>query len=574
MTASSPAESNGWDVVVIGSGLGGLSAAAYLAAAGQRVLLLERYTTLGGSSHVFARRAMWEFDCGVHYVSHCGPDGIVTAMMRGIGIDDRITWLPMDQTGFDRIIAPGFELAVPVGWDHYLESLLDAFPDERRAVRRYHSIIRRIGEAHDRNDMDTAAGLARWAGRAGWAAPFMGMPFAATLAACGFSSRSALALSVQCGALASSSVTLPTAAMAGFFQDYVGTGSYYPKGGGQMLAAGFAEVITAHGGSIRTKSEVEKILVDDGHVTGVRLSDGETIDAAAVVSDADIIKTFTDLVGFEHLSRRFARRVQRWKMSQPLINGFFGVEIDLSDRPNSNYFAIPSFDDAGSYRSLADFGRNVMSGKGYDSGDAWAREMAARQPMFVQSSSQRDPSNHRAAPEGHATIEVQTITPASSRLWGFKGYDVASHDYRLDSEYTDVKKIIIDGMLERMEQAYPGSSSKVKLAELGSPATQTRFVNNTAGAAFGLATRLSQIGPLRPGDTTQIEGLYTVGTSTAWGPGTVGSMLSGVHAAGTIVGRDLVAEIRAGGQVADGSHLPTWEDDFDPFSNTRALHQN
>lgn len=561
-----------WDAIVIGSGLGGLAAAAYLAAAGRNTLLLERYTTLGGSSHVFARRGRWEFDCGVHYVSHCGPDGIVTAMMRGIGLEDRITWLPMDQTGFDRIIAPGFELPTPVGWDAYQQSLVDAFPGERRAVRRFHDVMRRIGEAHDRNDVATTAGMARWAGRAGRGAALMAVPYGATLAALGLSPRAAYVLSVQSGAVACSPTVLPTAAMAAFFQDYVGTGSFYPKGGGQILAAGFAAVITAHGGEIRTGSEVAEITLDGGSVSGVRLTDGETLAATTVVSDADIIKTYRDLIGLDRLPRLFRRRVAGWRMSQPLINGFFGVELDLADRPNSNYFAIPDWGPSESYRGLASFGRNTLNGRGFDSGPEWARDMARRQPMFVQSSSRRDPANHRAAPSGHATIEVQTVTPADPRLWGFDGYDVASGEYRNDTAYREVKKIVVDGMLDRMEQAFPGSSSKVVLSELGTPATQTRFVNNTAGAAFGLQLRLSQTGPLRPRDTTPIPGLFTVGTSTAWGPGTVGSMLSGVNAAGSIIGRDLVDLIRRGGQLADGSSLPTWDDDFDPFSTTRAQH--
>ena len=512
-----------WDAIVVGSGLGGLSAAAYLAAAGRKTLLLERYTTLGGSSHVFGRRGQWEFDCGVHYVSHCGPDGIVTAMMRGIGIDDRITWLPMNQSGFDRIIGPGFELATPVGWDAYQANLFDAFPGERKAVRRFHGLMRRIGEAHDRNDMITAGGMARWAARAGRGAAFMALPYGATLAALGLSPRTAYALSVQSGAMACSPTVLPTAAMAAFFQDYVGTGSYYPRGGGQILAAGFAAVIT-------------------------------------------------DLIGVDKLPRLFRRRVAGWRMSQPLINGFFGVELDLTDRPNSNYFAIPDWGPAQSYRQMAAFGRNTLNGNGFDVGSEWARDVAARQPMFVQSSSRRDPENRRAAPRGHATIEVQTVTPSDPRLWGFDGYDVAGGDYSKDPGYLEVKKIIVDGMLDRMEQAFPGSSSKVTLSELGTPATQTRFVNNTAGAPFGLQLRLSQTGPMRPKDTTPIPGLYTVGTSTAWGPGTVGSMLSGVNAAGSILGRDLVPFIRSGGQLADSSALPTWDDDFDPFTTTRALH--
>ncbi|MEH3157363.1 MAG: NAD(P)/FAD-dependent oxidoreductase [Gordonia paraffinivorans] len=561
-----------WDAVVVGAGLGGLSAAAYLAAAGQKVLLLERYSALGGSSHVFRRRGRWEFDCGVHYVGECGPGGLVSQMFSGLGLDDRIEWLPMDPDGFDRVVAPGFELATPVGWDRYLDNLLDAFPDERRAVRRFHAIMRKIAETGGRENLGSAAGLARWAARAGWAAPFMLLPHAVTLAACGLSPRAVLALSVQCGALASTPDVLPTAAMATFFGDYVGTGSYYPKGGGQMLAAGFAEVVAAHGGSIRTQADVAEIVIEGGRVAGVRLMDGETIRTSVVVSDADIVKTYTDLVGLQHLPRVLRARIRRWRMSQPLINGFIGVDLDLSDRPNSNYFAIPSWDDATSLRSLAAFGAHVGSGKGFGDGATWARAMAARQPMFVQSSSRRDPSYTRAAPAGHSTIEVQTITPSNPAMWGHAGYDIETGEYRESPEYAEIKKIVIDGMFDRMEQAFPGSSSRVVLSELGTPATQTRFVNNTRGAAFGLQTRATQIGPLRPTSATPIPGLFTVGTSTAWGPGTVGAMYSGVRAAGAIVGRDLAAEIRSGAVIGDVASLPTWPDDFDALSATRGLH--
>ncbi|WP_146099130.1 hypothetical protein [Nocardia nova] len=97
-----------------------------------------------------------------------------------------------------------------------------------------------------------------------------------------------------------------------------------------------------------------------------------------------------------------------------------------------------------------------------------------------------------SAPQGHATIEVQTITPSNPRLWGFEGCDVAAGEYRTGKRYNEIKKIIVDGMLKRMEQAYPGSSSHVRVAELASPATQTRFVGNSSGAPFGLSLRLDQ----------------------------------------------------------------------------------
>ena len=63
-----------WDAIVIGSGLGGLTTAAYLTTNGTRTLVLEQYDTAGGTSHVFRRENKWEFDVGVHYLGDCGPE--------------------------------------------------------------------------------------------------------------------------------------------------------------------------------------------------------------------------------------------------------------------------------------------------------------------------------------------------------------------------------------------------------------------------------------------------------------------------------------------------------------------
>ncbi|MFW0790013.1 phytoene desaturase family protein [Gordonia sp. CPCC 205333] len=563
---------SGADAIVVGAGLGGLSAAAYLAAVGKRVILLEKYSALGGSSHVFQRRGRWEFDCGVHYVGECGDDGAVTTVMRGLGLDDRIEWLPLDESGFDRIIGPGFELATPVGWDAYLTNLHKSFPDEPRAVRRFHSVMRKLGESVDRFDTaGSARGHGQWLIKAGTAAPFAAMPYGAFLAMCGFSGRAVLALSVQCGALATTPATVPTAMMAGFLQDYVGAGAYYPRGGGQMLAAGFAEVITTHGGQIRTHSDVSRIVIEGNAVVGVELADGQRVHAPVVVSDVDVIKTFTDLVGLDRLPAWHRNRVRRWKMSKPVVTGFFGLDYDTGAYPNSNFFSIPNWDDAGSLWSLSKMAGQLIGGRGFDDGAEWARALAARQPMYVQSSSRRDPSNGRAAPVGSSTVEVQTITPADPRLWGVHGYDIDSGEYRGDARYSEIKKIVVDGMLERMEQAFPGSSAKVTIAELGTPATQTRFVGNTGGAPFGLELRFTQSGLLRPRSHTPVSGLLLTGTSTAWGPGTVGSMISGVHAASAATGRDLASEIRGGTVLADPTRFSAWPDDFDPLAATRSF---
>lgn len=566
-------DSTDYDAIVIGSGLGGSSAAAHLAAVGQRVLLLERYSVLGGSSHVFRRQGKWEFDCGVHYVGGCGPNGPVTGIMRGLGLDDRIEWLPLDKDGFDVVIGPDLEFQVPVGWDAYEANLASTFPEDAAGLRRMVSVLRNLAETYRRDETPASnAGHARWLAAAGpKAAAFAGVPLAGLLAACRLSPRTLLAVSAQSGALATTPLRIPTAAYALFLGDLVGDGAYYPGGGGQRLSAAMAEVITGHGGVIRRNAEVEQILVDDGRATGVRLADGEQLTASAVVSAGDLTRTFTDLVGTEHLPHWYRARIQTWTQSRPMINGFFGIDMDLGEVPNANYFAIPSWDDATSLLTLIRFVRTVMDGRGFADGPSWARAVATRQPMFVQSSSRRDPGHHPAAPAGMSTVEVQTPTPYDPQLWGVDGYDIASGGYRSDRRYKEMKAILLDGMMERMEQAYPGSSSRVSFVEMGSPATQERYVGNTGGAPFGLEVTPQQFGPFRPGVHTPVRGLFLAGTSTAWGPATEGAMLSGRQAASAIVGRDLSAEVAAGATLTDRARLPQWPTDFDALARTSRL---
>ncbi|WP_022976054.1 phytoene desaturase family protein [Nevskia ramosa] len=561
-----------WDAIVIGGGLGGLSAAAHLTAAGKRTLLLERYSVLGGSSHVFRRKKQWEFDCGVHYIGGCGPGGLMDSLMRGLALEDRVQWLPMDRDGFDTIIGPDLELRVPSDWNGYLENLLRAFPADERGLRFYISVVRRVAESMDRSmNLASRADLFLFAKRCGWAAAWAMVPHAALLAACRLSPRAFLVLSVQDAATAATPITAPVALRAGFLHDYLVGGAWYPKGGGQMLAAGFSDVILSHGGEIRTQTHVARIVIESGAAKGVQLEDGEMLRAPAIVAAGDIKRTYRDLVGYENLPTSVARRSENWKMSHPLINAFFGIEIDIGKTPNSNFYVIPNWDDTTSlFRLQQGLSRRLTQASKRRPMD-WAMDYSRNMPAFVQSSTRRDPDNRRSAPAGHAAIEAQTLAPADPRLWGFDGHDVARGAYRRDGRYQETKAIITDGLLQRVEQAYPGASAKLRWSELGSPASQERFTHTSGGAAFGLEPRLSQFGPFRPGVNTVIKGLFMAGTSTAWGPGTVGAMLSGMHAASAITGRDLQAEVRKGVVLADRSRLSVRKAGFDPLATTRML---
>ncbi|WP_199286668.1 phytoene desaturase family protein [Nocardioides houyundeii] len=150
-----------WDAVVVGAGPGGLTCAAYLAANGKRVLVLEANQVVGGSTQVFRRAGnKFEFDVGTHYVGECGPGGRMQTALSGLALTERIKWLRQRPEGHCQIMIPGTTFQTPTGWDTYLDRLIEAFPDEEPGLRRCVKVMRTIA-AGERPRMRPFA-LLRW----------------------------------------------------------------------------------------------------------------------------------------------------------------------------------------------------------------------------------------------------------------------------------------------------------------------------------------------------------------------------------------------------------------------------
>ena len=543
------------DAIVIGSGMGGLTAAAYLAAAGKRTLVLEAGDVLGGCTHVF-RRNGFEFEVGVHYLGDCGPDGAIPTMLRGVGLDGRIDFLPMDPDGFDTIVYPDVTVKVPKGWDNYLANLVAAFPDDAAGLRKFVAVMRALGEATDRlvtpSSNRKMPGLAL---RAGTATLWAMQPLGRLLDACHLSVPARAVLSTQASYL-SPPHRAATMVHAVFLHNYIRDGAYFPAGGGQVFAAHLASVVTAHGGQVRTKAQVGRILVESGRVTGVELTTGERIAADVVVSNADIKRTLLDLVGPDHLPSRLIRRTDGYRMSVPLVNLYLALDIDLRDAiPNTNYFSCPVTEP-----SDAVFGMGERAGQLTESEVA---DYLRRMPAFVTFQSVKDPDNDVIAPRGYTNLEIMSGAPSDYRFWGVEAGPYDGGRYRRRAGYLRRKEQYTEALLDRGAAVVPGLREHIVHVETGTPMTQERYTLSTGGVAYGIDLSWNQFGPLRPGPRTPVKGLFLAGASLSWGPGVEGAMASGVGAAGAVLGRNLAREIRGDAVLADPGSLPPVPSDFD-----------
>jgi all-trans-retinol 13,14-reductase len=546
-----------WDAIVIGSGLGGLTTAAYLTSNGLRTLVLEQYDVVGGSSHVFRRKRAFEFDVGVHYLGDCGPEGLMPRILRGVGLDGRIEFLPMDPEGFDTLFFPDLTFRVRRGWDNYEQDLVAAFPAEERGLRRCVSTLRKLASQAMaggpprglRQLLVTplrAPTLVRWSTRT------LGDLFDA----CGLSERARAVLAAESGTYGAPPSRVSVLMHAVLIDHYLRDGGYYPKGGGQVFAAHLLDVVRSHGGDVRTQARVEKILIDDGRAAGVRLSDGEELRAPAVISNADIKRTYLDLVGAERLQSRTVSRLSRMRMSLPLFCVYLGLDIDLRERmPNTNYYLFPSWDTESFYR------------------DCYEGRFPQRPPVYLTAASVKDPETEALAPPGCSSVQLMAIAPAQHSHWGVEEGPPVGRGYSRNPAYRAVKRELSERMIDGAAQLIPDIREHIVWQEAATPITHERYTLATGGTSYGLEHSPNQWGLRRPRPTTEIDGLFLAGASTFYAHGVLGVMLGGVACAGAVLGRDLRTELAAGAVFADPERLSAGGPDWDPLEACRRLSQ-
>ncbi len=473
-----------FDVIVIGSGMGGLVTATQLTAKGAKVLVLERYLIPGGSAGYFEREG-YHFDVGASMIFGFGKNGTTNLLTRALkGVDMEIETIP-DPVQIHYHLPNNLDLKVHQNYDQFLQGLIQKFPNEEKGIRAFYGECWKVFNCLNAMELLSLEELG-YLMRVFFQHPLacLGLVKYLPLNAGDIVNRyitdpelkKFIDMECYCWSVVPSEKT-PMINAGMVFSDRHYGGINYPKGGVGKIAEKLVEGLEKKGGKIEYKARVTDIILENNKAVGVKLANGQEYRAKRIVSNATRWDTFEKLLPQEKMPISEQKWQQRYEKSPSFVSLHLGVKAEvLPEGTECHHILLEN----------------------------WENMEKEQGTIFVSIPTLLDPS---LAPKGYHIIH--TFTPSYIKNW--QGLS--------PQEYEQKKEKCAGQLIKRLETIFPGINQGLDYEEIGTPRTHRRFLGREDGT-YGPIPKRKLLGLLgMPFNRTAIEGLYCVGDSTFPGQG-------------------------------------------------------
>lgn len=503
-----------YDAIIVGGGLGGLTAGAVLAKAGKKVLVVERHRVPGGCASTF-RRKDYVVDVGLHEINGvCDEGDPKTKIFSLLGIDKNIRFVQAPE--FFRAEWNDGGYTFPHGNETSKNKLMEMFPEERRGIERFYGIL--AGVMRERNMIP----------RKKWKKllmlplfPFL-VPNLITASRCSVGhwldrhiadDKLKLLLLTNSIYYGDDPYDMSLLYFAAGQSSYIKNGGYYINGGSQKLSDYLADFIKRRGGRVLTGKRVERILTENDRVCGVGFrnesgtgTEHESVAAKVVIAAAAVPLIADMLSGVAKL--RLKNKIKHLKNACSIFSIYLGFNADLSAFGVEHYSTFFRGDGIAGPKDIAANNRGEWSKRGF---------------VFVD----------------YGKVD-SGLTPPGKSFATICSTDYSDEWEGLDKKtYNAKKKKVADMFLEKLEKRFPGILARLEYCEVATALTIRRFTLNPGGTPYGYAQSVAQSGMNRLQVRSPVKNLYF---ASAWS--FPGGGFSGVITGGFICATEVMEKLK------------------------------
>lgn len=461
---------NNFDVIIIGSGLGGLACGYILSKNGFKVGIFEKNTQIGGCLQSFKRDGV-KFETGMHYIGSTDNGQTLNRFFNYFDIQKDVKFKKLDENAFDVISIQNQRFEFANGYENFIERLSSHFPNEYQSISEYTNIIKQVAQNSPLYSFLNIGGQS-----------ILNPKFVK-------SSVNELTESVTDNELLQNVLAGNVPLYAGIkdktplyihalISDFYINSASRIIGSCDAIAFSLQKSIENFGGKIINNSEVEKINCDDEKAVSITLSNGETFFAKNIISNAHPSRTL-QMLNTHIIRTAYRERIEN--ISHTVSNFTVYIRFKNNKQPymNQNFFH---------YNQKSVWGCENYTPKNWPLSFLYMHLCSSENQEFA---------------EGAELIAYMRIDDVEKWL----GTNVGKRG----KDYEDFKKEKAEILLAELEKQMPGTLKNIQSYYTSSPLTYINYTATKEGSMYGILRDKNYPAHTLISQRTKIPNLFLTG---------------------------------------------------------------
>jgi all-trans-retinol 13,14-reductase len=490
-----------YDVVIIGSGLGGLVSAIILAKEGYSVCVLEKNNQYGGNLQTFVRDKTI-FDTGIHYIGGLSEGQNLYRYFKYIGIMDDLNLKKLDENGHD-IISFGDEnqeFPHAQGYENFINHLVNFFPDEKEALRKYCEAIVTVCDSFPLYNLRTEGGYDN---------DILGINAKEFIDGLTENKMLRAVFSGSNFLYAGSGDKSPFYVHALTVNTYMQS-AWRCINGGSQITKQLIKQLKKHGGVVFKYKEVVQLIVENNVVTAAKMKEGATVSAKYFISNVDP-KTTLKMAGEEHFRKAFVNRISSLEGGVSAFSLYIVFKPKTFKYLNRNYYHFQHSNEVWNAQEYTD--------------ETWPKAFMASMNVSKKEDGWA---------EGMTFITYMKFSDLDS--WKETFNTIADESDRGES-YEAFKIRKTARFLEVIEAKFPGIKDCIKSVHTSTPLSYRDYIGGHNGNMYGYEKDSNNPMKTFIPSKTKLDNLYLTGQSINM-HGVLGVTIGAVVTCSEILGKE------------------------------------